>query len=100
MEEQFNRRHGSRRRCFDVDDAVYARDYRGPKDTWTPQITVERLGNATPTSYEENVTAASKRPRKKKKSKRDKKKKMRQGESASAWRTTYQEHISRSSFSG
>uniref|UniRef100_F1KU04 Peptidase A2 domain-containing protein n=1 Tax=Ascaris suum TaxID=6253 RepID=F1KU04_ASCSU len=47
MEEQFNRHHGARRRHFKVGDAVYAKDYRGPKSTWIPGIVVRKVGNAT-----------------------------------------------------
>nr|CDJ81316.1 RNA-directed DNA polymerase (reverse transcriptase) and Integrase domain containing protein [Haemonchus contortus] len=45
MEDQFNRHHGAKPRHFDVDDAVYAKDYRLPKTTWTPGIIARRLGN-------------------------------------------------------
>uniref|UniRef100_A0A7I4YVX2 RNA-directed DNA polymerase n=1 Tax=Haemonchus contortus TaxID=6289 RepID=A0A7I4YVX2_HAECO len=45
MEDQFNRHQGAKPRHFDVDDAVYAKDYRQPKTTWTPGIIARRLGN-------------------------------------------------------
>ncbi|PIO70242.1 integrase core domain protein [Teladorsagia circumcincta] len=45
MEEQFIRYSGARRRPFKVDDAVYAKNYRGARSTWTPGIVTRRLGN-------------------------------------------------------
>nr|CDJ86255.1 RNA-directed DNA polymerase (reverse transcriptase) and Integrase domain containing protein [Haemonchus contortus] len=45
MEDQFNRHQGAKPRHFDVDDAVYAKDYRQAKTTWTPGIIARRLGN-------------------------------------------------------
>nr|CDJ82258.1 RNA-directed DNA polymerase (reverse transcriptase) and Integrase domain containing protein [Haemonchus contortus] len=45
MEDQFNKHHGAKPRHFDVDDAVFAKDYRQAKTTWTPGIIVRRLGN-------------------------------------------------------
>ncbi|KHN78830.1 hypothetical protein Tcan_00480, partial [Toxocara canis] len=43
MEEQFSHHHGARRRHFEVGDAIYAKDYRGPKSTWMFSITVRKM---------------------------------------------------------
>uniref|UniRef100_W6N8H4 Gag-Pol polyprotein n=1 Tax=Haemonchus contortus TaxID=6289 RepID=W6N8H4_HAECO len=45
MEDQFNRHHGAKPRHFDVDDAVFAKDYRQARTTRTPGIIARRLGN-------------------------------------------------------
>ncbi|EYC41205.1 hypothetical protein Y032_0577g225 [Ancylostoma ceylanicum] len=47
METLCGRRHGARCRRFEVDDAVYVKDNRGQKSTWTPGFVVRRTGNAT-----------------------------------------------------
>ncbi|EYC16496.1 hypothetical protein Y032_0033g2693 [Ancylostoma ceylanicum] len=47
METLYNRRHGARRRRFEVDDAVYVKDYRGQKSIWTLGFVVHHTGNAT-----------------------------------------------------
>ncbi|KHN83039.1 Uncharacterized protein K02A2.6, partial [Toxocara canis] len=47
LEEQFNRRHGAPRRHFEVGDAIYAKDYRGPKSTRMSGIIVRKSDNAT-----------------------------------------------------
>ncbi|VDM38638.1 unnamed protein product [Toxocara canis] len=43
MEEQFNRLYGARRRHFEVGDAIYAKHYRGPKNTWMSGIIVRKV---------------------------------------------------------
>ncbi|KAK6726143.1 hypothetical protein RB195_004452 [Necator americanus] len=45
MESQFNRRNGTRRRNFEMKVAIFARDYRGQKPTWTPGFIIRRVGN-------------------------------------------------------
>ncbi|KHN85255.1 Uncharacterized protein K02A2.6, partial [Toxocara canis] len=47
MEKQFNRHHDARRRHSEVGDAIYAKDYRGPKSTWMSGTIVRKTGNAT-----------------------------------------------------
>nr|CDJ80337.1 uncharacterized protein K02A2.6-like [Haemonchus contortus] len=47
MEDQFNRHQGAKPRHFDVDDAVFAKDYRQAKTTWTPGVITRLLGNVT-----------------------------------------------------
>ncbi|KAK6762958.1 hypothetical protein RB195_023606 [Necator americanus] len=47
MESQFNRRNGARRRNFEINDAIFAKDYRGQKPTWTPGFITRRVGNTT-----------------------------------------------------
>ncbi|KAK6728739.1 hypothetical protein RB195_006032 [Necator americanus] len=47
MESQFNRRNGARRHSFEINDVIFAKDYRGQKPTWTPGFITLRVGNAT-----------------------------------------------------
>jgi hypothetical protein len=47
MENQFNQHHGARSRQFNVNDAVFVKDYRSAKQTWTPGTILRRLGNVT-----------------------------------------------------
>ncbi|CAI5445708.1 unnamed protein product [Caenorhabditis angaria] len=44
-ENQFNRHHGARHRKFDINDAVFVRDFRDTKSTWIPGIVINRHGN-------------------------------------------------------
>ncbi|KAK6756010.1 hypothetical protein RB195_014415 [Necator americanus] len=45
MESQFNRRNGARRRNFEINDAIFAKDYRGQKPTWTLSLITRRVEN-------------------------------------------------------
>ncbi|KAK6763172.1 hypothetical protein RB195_023764 [Necator americanus] len=45
MESQFNRRNGARRRRFEINDAISAKDYRRRKPTRTPRFITQRVGN-------------------------------------------------------
>ncbi|KAK6733036.1 hypothetical protein RB195_017042 [Necator americanus] len=45
MESQFNCRNGARRGNFEINDAIFAKDYRGHKPTWTPGFITRRVGN-------------------------------------------------------
>uniref|UniRef100_A0A7I5E5S7 Integrase catalytic domain-containing protein n=1 Tax=Haemonchus contortus TaxID=6289 RepID=A0A7I5E5S7_HAECO len=45
MKGQFNRHQGAKACHFDVDDAVFAKDYRQVQTIWTPGIMARRLGN-------------------------------------------------------
>ncbi|KAK6763821.1 hypothetical protein RB195_024230 [Necator americanus] len=47
MESQFNRRNRARRRYFEINDAIFAKDYRDQKPTWTPGFITRRVGNTT-----------------------------------------------------
>ncbi|WKY06577.1 hypothetical protein Q1695_006619 [Nippostrongylus brasiliensis] len=47
MEEQFKRQHGARHRHFQAEDAVYVKDYRHQKPTWTAGTILRRQGNTT-----------------------------------------------------
>ncbi|KAK6761436.1 hypothetical protein RB195_022487 [Necator americanus] len=44
---QFNCRNGARRRNFEINDTIFAKDYRGQKATWTPGFITRRVGNTT-----------------------------------------------------
>ncbi|XGW22110.1 hypothetical protein V3C99_004795 [Haemonchus contortus] len=45
MKDHLNRHQGAKSRHFDMDDAVFAKDYRQAQTTWIPGIMARRLGN-------------------------------------------------------
>ncbi|KAK6726441.1 hypothetical protein RB195_004638 [Necator americanus] len=47
VESQFNRRNGARRRNFEINDAIFAKDYRSQRPTYTPGFITRRVGNTT-----------------------------------------------------
>ncbi|KAK6726433.1 hypothetical protein RB195_004633 [Necator americanus] len=47
MGSQFNRRNGARRRNFEINDAIFAKDYRSQRPTYTPGFITRRVGNTT-----------------------------------------------------
>ncbi|KAK6735854.1 hypothetical protein RB195_018856 [Necator americanus] len=47
MESQFNRRNRARRRNFEINDAIFAKEYRGQKPIWTPGFIIRCVGNTT-----------------------------------------------------
>ncbi|VDO42511.1 unnamed protein product [Haemonchus placei] len=47
MGTKCSHRHGARRRTFKCNDAVFVRDYRGPRHSWIAGTIVRRLVNTT-----------------------------------------------------
>ncbi|KAK6736003.1 hypothetical protein RB195_018962 [Necator americanus] len=47
MESQLNRRDGARRRNFEINDAIFAKEYRGQKPISTPGFIIRCVGNTT-----------------------------------------------------
>ncbi|CAI2344425.1 unnamed protein product [Caenorhabditis sp. 36 PRJEB53466] len=47
MESQFNAHHGTKDRRFAAKSAVFVKDYRQSKPTWTPGIVIRRTGTVT-----------------------------------------------------
>ncbi|KAK6761338.1 hypothetical protein RB195_022412 [Necator americanus] len=47
MESQFSRPNGARCRGFEINDAIFAKECRGQKPTWTPGFIACRVGNTT-----------------------------------------------------
>lgn len=45
MENQYNRKHGTRNRSFNHGDLVYAKNFKGNKSYWVPGEIIERVGN-------------------------------------------------------
>lgn len=45
MEQQYNTKHGTRKRTFHHGDKVYALNFKGSKQHWVPGEIIEKIGN-------------------------------------------------------